>query len=105
MSKPKLKFAFNPIAAYRLHGQRYSIYVAVQLAVTVGLMALALISIWGGFNDIRSIDQSYQVAMFLVKAVSIGMGYIGLEFIYWKARLSNLKSRELVRLTDPNRCG
>lgn len=105
MSKTKWKFAFNPVAAYRQHGQRYSIYVATQLAVTIGLLILAAISIWGGFFDIRSIDLSYQVAIFLTKAVSIGMIYLALELLYWKARFSNLKRQAQVRLTDSNRCG
>lgn len=90
-----MKFPFNPIAAYRQHGQRYSIYVATQLAVVVGLIALSSITVLGNFDSVSPGDPLYQTGLLLIKLVSIGMIYIAFEFLYWKVKFAGLQSRSL----------
>lgn len=92
-----MKFAFNPAAAYRQHGRRYSIYVFMQLAVTLGLLALALITAWGAFIGLETTDTAYQIGMHLVQWTSLGMIYVALEFVHWKVRF--YRARRAIGLT------
>lgn len=86
-----MKFAFNPVQAYREHGQRYSIYVAIQLAVTVGLIIVGAITLTGSFIDLYTTDPIYQFGLVVLKLVCVGAIYIAFEYLYWKVRLHNLR--------------
>lgn len=95
----KLKLAFNPVEAYRAHGQRYSIYVATQLFVTIGVLVLALITILGNVIDFESGDLLFRVGLWLANSLPVFMTYIALEFCYWKLRLNRLETEQRNLLT------
>jgi len=96
----KVKFAFNPIVAYRNHGKRYAIYVSAQLAFMVSCLAIALLSLWAGYQDIYRDSFSYGAALTLLKVGFVCFVYLIFEHIYWKVRFAGIQRRNAKGLTD-----
>jgi len=97
MANRPLKIGFNPAAAYRLHGRRYAIYIAAQVAVLCSGFIMGILTLIVPLVGDDGFQTIFKLGMWVLQIPALLIPYLAFEALYWRYRLC----REARNDSDP----
>ena len=83
---------FNPIAAYKLRGQRYAFYVGAKLVFLLCVSIIATTTLLASSLADSTFPLLYSISISTLKVAGVVMPFLAFESLYWLVRFRHERS-------------